>query len=93
MKGLLGRNGLPRSEALLIENCRSIHTIGMRFPLDVLFLDGDGRVVRASAGLPPWRMARGGRAARFALEAEAGWLDPQWLQPGTHFTWRGPELA
>ena len=39
MRGLLGRSTLPVGEALLLDPCRAIHTAGMRFPIDVLFLD------------------------------------------------------
>lgn len=45
---LLGLAFLPRERAgagLLIPGCRSVHTFGMRFDLDVLFLDGEGRVL------------------------------------------------
>lgn len=43
--------------ALLLPRCRSIHTFGMRFPLDVWFLDADGRVLHHLAALPPRRLA------------------------------------
>lgn len=43
-RGLLGRDGLDG--ALVIPRCRWVHTIGMRFPLDVAFLDADGVVVK-----------------------------------------------
>lgn len=68
-KGLLGRDGYEG--ALVIERCRWIHTIGMRFPLDVAFLDADGTVLktlrmhRHRIGIPVWK-------ARTVVEAEAG---------------------
>jgi uncharacterized membrane protein (UPF0127 family) len=43
----------PPDHALLIPNCRSIHTFGMRFPLDVTFLDERGKVIRDVPGVPP----------------------------------------
>jgi len=45
MRGLLGRDSLPRGEALLLRRCGSVHTFGMRFEIDVLFLDRRERVV------------------------------------------------
>ncbi|CAB3649746.1 hypothetical protein LMG22037_00921 [Paraburkholderia phenoliruptrix] len=45
MRGLLGRDSLPAGEALLLERCGSVHTFGMRFEIDVLFLDRRERVV------------------------------------------------
>ena len=68
-KGLLGRDHLEG--AFLIEKCRWVHTIGMRFPLDIAYLDADGHVLktirmnRHRVGVPVWK-------ARCVLEAEAG---------------------
>jgi uncharacterized membrane protein (UPF0127 family) len=58
---LLGLALLPRERAgpgLLIPLCSSVHTFGMRFALDVLFLDGDGRVIELRRGVPPRRVIR-----------------------------------
>lgn len=68
-KGLLGRDGFEG--ALILPRCRWIHTIGMRFPLDVAYLDRDGVVVktlhmrRRRVGIPVFR-------ATSVIEAEAG---------------------
>jgi len=78
-RGLLGRDGLEG--ALLLERTRSVHTIGMRFPLDVAHLDGDGvvlrtcRMARNRVGLPVPGACR-------VLEAEAGSFARWDLQPG-----------
>jgi uncharacterized membrane protein (UPF0127 family) len=58
---LLGLALLPRGRAgsgLLIPRCRSVHTFGMRFRLDLLFLDADGRVIELRRGVPPRRFVR-----------------------------------
>jgi uncharacterized protein len=58
---LLGLALLPASRAgagLLIPRCRSVHTCGMRFPLDLVFLDGEDRVVELRRGVPPGRLIR-----------------------------------
>ncbi|MBS1871321.1 MAG: DUF192 domain-containing protein [Actinobacteria bacterium] len=65
--GLAGLRGLPPGVALLLPRTRSIHTCGMRFALDLLWLDGAGQVVRVDRGVPPWRV-RGCRAARAVVE-------------------------
>ncbi len=72
MKGLLGRDDLPFGSAVLIKRCSSIHTFFMRFPIDLVFLDADGAVVRLVHSLRPFRMAWGGGKARSVLEATAG---------------------
>ena len=51
--GLIGRRSLARGVALEIPRCRSVHTFGMRFPLDLVWLDNSRRVVRVDRGVPP----------------------------------------
>ena len=72
LMGLMGRRSLPEGGALLIKPCSSVQTFFMRFPIDVLFLDGDGQVVKVVPALKPYRVAFGGRGARSALELPAG---------------------
>jgi uncharacterized protein len=61
-RGLLGRDGMAAGEALIIAPTNAIHTFFMRFDIDVAFVARDGRVVKVSAGLRPWRMAAAFRA-------------------------------
>ncbi len=72
-RGLLGRDGLAGSSALVITPCFAIHTAFMRFAIDVIFMTREGRVLRVVRGLPPWRMAVAPRAHRVA-ELAAGSL-------------------
>jgi uncharacterized protein len=58
----------PPAHALLLPRCRSVHTFGMRFPLDLIWLDRDGRVLRVDEAVPPWRV-RSCRHAAAVLEA------------------------
>jgi uncharacterized protein len=69
---LRGRTGCEG--ALHVEGARTVHTAGMKFPIDVAFLSIDLTVVRM-ARLKPWRVATGGRAARSVVETEAGALE------------------
>jgi uncharacterized membrane protein (UPF0127 family) len=58
---LLGLAFLDREEAgegLFIPRCRSVHTFGMRFPLDLVFLDAESRVIRLRRAIPPGRVVR-----------------------------------
>lgn len=68
-RGLLGRDGIEG--ALLLRPARSVHSIGMRFPLDVAWCDRDLVVLRVAA-LRPNRMTRPVARAAAVLEAEAG---------------------
>jgi uncharacterized membrane protein (UPF0127 family) len=68
--GLAGLRELPPGSGLLLPRTRSIHTFGMRFALDLLWLDADGRVVRVDRDVPPGRV-RGCRAAHGVVELPA----------------------
>jgi uncharacterized membrane protein (UPF0127 family) len=71
MRGLLGRRWLPVGEGLLLQPAPSVHTAFMRFPIDVIFLDRNHRVVKVVENLRRWRTASA-RHARAALELPAG---------------------
>jgi uncharacterized protein len=79
LRGLLGRSGYEG--ALVLERTRSIHTLGMRFAIDVAFLDRD-MVVIDVASLRPWRMTVPRVRCRRVLEAEAGAFDRWGLRRG-----------
>jgi uncharacterized protein len=71
-KGLLGRDGLEPTAALILLPCFSVHTISMRFPIDVIFLDKAGVVLRVVKHMAPGRMAVSFRAhAVVELAADA----------------------
>ena len=68
---LLGLAFRRPGPALLIPRCRSVHTFGMRFALDVAFLDTDGTVLRELRAVPPRRVMRcAGAAAVLERQAE-----------------------
>jgi uncharacterized membrane protein (UPF0127 family) len=79
MRGLLGRDGLEG--ALLLRPANSVHSIGMRFDLDVAFLDQDGVVLR-TVRLRRHRATRIVPRARSVLEAEAGAFEAWGLRAG-----------
>jgi uncharacterized protein len=64
LKGLLGRKALADSEGLLIRPAGSIHTLFMRMPIDVVFLDREHKVVKVVGRLHPWRVAAARGASR-----------------------------
>jgi hypothetical protein len=70
-RGLLGRSALPPGSGLLLDPCPSVHTWFMRFPIDVIFLDGKNRVVGLKHNLKPFRMAGSWHGVR-TLELPAG---------------------
>jgi uncharacterized membrane protein (UPF0127 family) len=75
LRGLLGESSLPPGEGLLIKPCNSIHTFGMRFSIDVIFLNNDNHVVAVSKNLRPNRMTRLHLRAKSVIELPAGTID------------------
>ncbi|GAA1825196.1 DUF192 domain-containing protein [Microlunatus capsulatus] len=80
-RGLLGTDAVVG--ALWITRCPSVHMVGMRYPLDVAVLDGDGVVLHVGT-LQPWTgLTRPRRGARATLEAAAGALAAWGVVPGS----------
>jgi uncharacterized membrane protein (UPF0127 family) len=69
--GLMGKRGLAEDGGLLIDPCTGVHTMFMRFALDVVFLDREGRITKIAADLRPYRMSMG-KGGKLALELPAG---------------------
>ena len=86
--GLLVGPPLEAADGLLIAPCSSIHTIGMRYPIDVVFLDREARVLRVFAQVRAGRM-RWALGAHAVLELRSGIAAQHGLAPGV----RLPELA
>ena len=88
LRGLLWRPALRTGQGLLIEPCGSVHTFGMRYPLDLVYLDRDNRVVDTCANLSPWRTHRARTRARKTLELPAGDLARFNPRIGEQLTWQ-----
>jgi hypothetical protein len=71
LRGLLGSPPPAPGHALLITPCASVHTAFMRYPIDVVFVDRHGCILKVVEALPPWRAAACWRA-RHTLELAAG---------------------
>lgn len=71
LTGLLGRQSIEVDEAMLLCPCSSVHTIAMRFTIDVVFLNSKFEIVKLVSGLKPNRMA-GSSKARQVLEIAEG---------------------
>ena len=78
-RGLLGRDGIDG--ALLIRPCRSVHTVGMRFPIDVAFCSEDLEVL-STCRMRRWRVGAPRLRARIVIEAEAGAFERWQLRVG-----------
>ena len=85
MRGLLGRSDLTQGEGVILRPAGSIHTFFMRFPIDVVFLGADDRVLEVVPHLAPWRAA-GVKGARAVLELAAGEADARGIRAGSKLT-------
>lgn len=74
MVGLLGRRRFDTGDGLVLTPCDTIHTWFMQFPIDVLFVDDQGFVVRAVESLEPFRFASGRPRAKTTIELPVGTL-------------------
>ncbi len=86
-RGLLARPALNPGQGLWIDRCGSIHTWGMRYVLDVVFMNDEGVVLKVVGGLCPFRFAMA-RGARRVLELPAGTPMARDLAPGRALRWR-----
>jgi uncharacterized protein len=90
MKGLLGRRELPSGEGILLRPASSIHTALMRFPIDAVFLDREGTVLKVERELPAWRAAAQ-RGSKAVLELPAGEAERRGVEVGDRLLWEETE--
>lgn len=82
LRGLLGRASLGSNEALILKPCNSIHTFFMRFPIDVLFLDKDMKVVKTIQNMGPNKLGPIIWKSRIAIELSSGKISQTSTQVG-----------
>lgn len=70
--GLLGRVSIKPGEAVWIHPCSGIHTWGMQFAIDVLYLDRSGKLIKIANNIRPWRMPLPCMKAKSVVEMKAG---------------------
>lgn len=81
LRGLLCSAPPRPGHALLLQPCSAVHTCGMKYPIDVVFMDGAGRVLRVCAAVPPRRVRLCWRA-RMVAELAAGEAGRLGITPG-----------
>lgn len=77
-RGLLGTR--PDGDSLLLAPCNDVHTLGMRYPLDIAFVDRTGLVLEVHKNVGPRRRLRNRKAAAVIERFSLG--DAPWLEPG-----------
>ncbi len=86
--GLLNRESLSDQEGLLFPKCSAIHMVGMRFAIDVIFMDRSRKVIKILSKFPPNRiMLWPVRGAYYVLEVKAGWCRANRVEEGDVLVW------
>ena len=80
--GLLNRKSIDPEEALVIKPCNSIHTFFMKFPIDVLYMNKDNKVVKIVESLKPWRLSNCLFLANYVIEFNANALKKHSIKEG-----------
>ncbi len=80
--GLMGRKALADGEALLLRPSSSIHTMFMRFPIDVVFIDEGNQVAKVVSNLRPFRLTMAPGSAQSVLELNTGVAAQAQVEPG-----------
>lgn len=84
--GLLSKTNLDSSEGMLFYKAPSIHTFGMKFPIDILFMDITGKIVRIFSDVKPNRIIPYVKSWA-TLELKAGQCVEKQIQPGDLLHW------
>ena len=87
VRGFLRRPEPDHGEGLLLSPCRAVHAFGMKYPLDVIFLDRRGIVVALYAPLKPGRPTAWHARAKYALELPQGTIGASGTRAGDHLVW------
>jgi hypothetical protein len=84
VKGLLGRECLEDGQGLLFKGAGSLHTLFMRFPIDVIYTDKHGKVVKLARAVRPFKLVAAPLRCHYALELPAGAILASKTQVGDH---------
>jgi uncharacterized membrane protein (UPF0127 family) len=76
------RASLPPGEALVLEPCSSIHTAFMRFPIDVVYTNREGQVVKVRPAVKPFRVSAVARGGYATIELPSGTVEKTGTLPG-----------
>lgn len=90
--GLLRHKALDAEEGLLITPGASIHTFGMRFSIDAVFLNGQMKILRLASHIPPWRVRLAPARTRYVLELPAGRIQALRLESDTYICMEAPSV-
>ncbi len=91
LRGFLARPRPAPGHGILLFPCVAVHTFGMRFPLDVIFLDSGGDILAMEENMGPWRTSSRISGARYVLEVPAGTIQATGTAVGDTCVWTRAE--
>ena len=86
LRGLMFTQSIPDSYGLMIRPCNQIHMMNMKFPLDVIYLSGDGTVLHIDENILPWKIGKTVKQAVGVVEVNAGTCARLGLETGDKLT-------
>jgi hypothetical protein len=86
VKGLLGRECLEDGQGLLFKGAGSLHTLFMRFPIDVIYADKKGKVVKIARAVRPFKLVAAPLRCHYALELPVGAIAASRTEVGDHLS-------
>lgn len=93
-RGLIGMPPLQAGEGLVIKPCKGVHMWFMKYPIDVVYVDREDRVVDVDENMQPWRLGRPRPRARYVIELPAGAAGAAGVQVGDQLVLLGsPPVA
>lgn len=84
LRGMIGRN-FSNFDAMIFPRCASVHTFFMSFPLDLVFLSGEGKVLKTVTGARPWRPCFRCPGAKTVVELPEGTVERTETMPGDRY--------
>lgn len=87
LKGLLGTSSLPARSALIIKPCSSVHTFGMRYPIDVLFVDRNHYIVKIVENMLPGKLSMAS-GSHYVVELPIGTVELTACSVGDQLEWQ-----
>ncbi len=90
VKGLLGRDGLDQGHGLLFKGAGSLHTLFMRFPIDIIYTDKQRKVVKTANAVRPWKLVAAPLRCDCAIELPAGAITASNTQVGDYLSFGDP---